>query len=666
MCRIHFRVKRVLSTKFIILLCGFLVLYLITNRRNSLSSQAGGPIPSDLKYKSDKTSTFQKIGYRSADSESPLHDILQRRERLRRQLKNPFFRAYSFIRGLLVNPGSGRENREEEFELLTNWNNTTLLTQCSYLIENIYQNNPSWTNEEIVKFHNNDNVDDLMMSLMGERVRIYNYCFTHGNLNTLDVLKTKYFKKQGIDPWDYQSRTFPFFKENIDPENYLLWPNIYDLSLESENKLLPKPSFKTGNRQFNLNFLQYWKMLGKGRGIVTTLPIGDIKLFYKQLKVLDYLNNTLPIQIVTTGGASVELFIEELKSYSKSTHQKILLIDTSPMLNTSFASLYIRFFSNKWISILFNTFEEMIFMDVDVVPFVNPNEFFEIDGYKETGIFMYKDRALLNEHTFQYCIDTFRGLEPSMQENELLSKNHVLDRLLRGSSDKSKSAKDQTGQQQTFNSFFIDQKLHHVDSGLVVIDKKRKFDGILMSFLLNIDWKTQRCVYGDKEVFWLGHLFAGSDYAIDATYAGLLGPIGKDDDEATSSTRYHICSAQISHNDGERLMWANGGLKTCKLDNAAEADFDANPDYFSSRYNDKETLEQMYSSALGIDAMIIPDPEVDPWLQIQECQNYMYCAFVTTDVNDSPLDAGSLVKFKSPSLISYNKISNLWNDAVIS
>ncbi|CAI5169063.1 AVN_HP_G0119660.mRNA.1.CDS.1 [Saccharomyces cerevisiae] len=40
--------------------------------------------------------------------------------------------------------------------------------------------------------------------------------------------------------------------------------------------------------------------------------------------------------------------------------------------------------------------------------------------------------------------------------------------------------------------------------------------------MLNLDGKLQRCVYGDKEIFWLGQLYAGQDYSINPVDGSII------------------------------------------------------------------------------------------------------------------------------------------------
>ena len=52
--------------------------------------------------------------------------------------------------------------------------------------------------------------------------------------------------------------------------------------------------------------------------------------------------------------------------------------------------------------------------------------------------------------------------------------------------------------------FFEDNEHNHVDSGVVVLNKRRKFNGLLLGITLNLTPLLHPCSHGDKEFFWLG------------------------------------------------------------------------------------------------------------------------------------------------------------------
>lgn len=570
-----------------------------------------------------------------------------------------------------------------ERNILINWENSLKvprIDKCRYMIEHFYQSDPLWANDKITEFYNIEESDNLIFSLLAERQRIYDYCFLDFDLSPTDVfdyssvsnsvdINGKAIKNPPIqvDASDFQNRMYPFLRrignppqlnfeanpeENKkEPQQAPLWPTIIDLTTGRVSK-----TPENLNKNFNKNFWNNWKNISMGNGIVTTFPEASVKLFAKQLAVLEHLGNPYPIQIVTAFTPSSE-FLNELKTIVKKTEQHVYLVDASPILDPEFAKKNIVNFLNKWVAMIFNTFEQVVFLDVDVIPFVSMDYFFENEGFVETGTLFYKDRVMRTEHTFQYCVDMFHEAEPSKQESDLIGTGLKFDSTTKHFD--RKSAADMA-----YKTFFRNLQLHHVDSGVVVIDKKNKLSGLILSFLFHLDAKVRRCVYGDKEIFWIGQLFAGQDFYIDPIDGSVIGPIIENMDPETEKVESHICATQIAHSDAsDTLIWTNGGLKTCKFANSAANDFTKYPDYFKDRYGDQASLSKIYDAPLRIEGLIVPDSDRNPWLHIRECSEYVYCAFAGNDLNDPDNNLGHTINFNDEERLYFNKISELWNQS---
>ncbi|CAI2051148.1 hypothetical protein SEUBUCD646_0I01580 [Saccharomyces eubayanus] len=552
--------------------------------------------------------------------------------------------------GHFLPPFSTISNDERVLLAQISDNKISKRNKCRYVFEVLYKVDPKWDNVQSAKFHNIDELDNTLISLLGERLRTYDYCFLSGELDPAQI-----FQNSAIDPFDLQKRMFPFLKRVSKESDVMMWPIVTDLST---GESVPNPQVDMESSKFNGNFWSNWRKLSSGRGFVLTMSEKDVPLFLKQLKVMEFLKNVLPFQIITTGNDLSLESIGKISKIAKEVGQKVYLIDCSTMLDSEFSKAFISFFQNKWVATLFNTFKEFILLDADVVPFVKSDYFFNSPSYKRSGILLFKDRVMQNEHTFDYCVEMLSGVEPSGQEHRLISSKLIFDSSLSFSSSSSEEAS-------VYYNFFEKLQLHHVDSGLVVVNKREKINGLLMSFMLNLDGKMQRCVYGDKEIFWLGQLYAGQDYSINPVDGSVIGPVDGQtgNDGESSNSNYYICSAQIAHSDSEnQLLWTNGGLKTCKIPNSAENDFQREPDYFKDRYNEVSTLKGIYDAPLHVEGLIVPDVSVNQWMQIKECSNYMYCAYATGDKHiNSELDAGRVIRFDDEKLKYINDISQVWN-----
>ena len=274
----------------------------------------------------------------------------------------------------------------ETSEVSHYWNKLNSTEQCKHLIKGFYKI-PNWSTEDILKEYENNSVGSLVFTLMVERLRVYDYCFIHGNENLKELINNEDF--DGITSQDFNTRMFPFMNFQ-NSESELIWPTVYDLSKSNgiTNAVVQPPHIEDIDT-FNANFWQNWAKYSNGKGIVVTMRSSDTLMFYRQLKVLKALGNVLPIQVITTGGEVSEQFIKDLSDYSKQLEQKIYLVDVSNILDKQFVLTHIHNFYNKWIAQLFNTFEEALFIDIDAVPYIPLEEFFNIDSYQNSGILMY-------------------------------------------------------------------------------------------------------------------------------------------------------------------------------------------------------------------------------------------------------------------------------------
>ncbi|AQZ10987.1 MNT3 (YIL014W) [Zygosaccharomyces parabailii] len=548
---------------------------------------------------------------------------------------------------------TGRHSKLSEAEqyLLVKLDNAPLAAKCRYMVDAIYIANSGWTNKLITKYHGNEEVNDMLASLLSERLRMFDYCFLSGGLKVQDILKMdSVVSPEDLERGsseDFMQRMFPFLQENDS-----LWPRVVNLTTKQESRI---PSFAQDSK---VNFWQNWLQFSKGRGLAVTFDPEKSGMFLKQLRVLQKLNNTLPVQVVTSGYEFNAIHIQELSNYAAMTKQDVSLVDCSPVLDKAFTEENIKTFANKWLAALFNTFEEVVLLDVDSVPFVPLERFLDEPQYTSSGMALFKDRIMMNEHTYSYCIDTFNGLQPSHEENKIMGS-----RLMFESIDKEFPNTEEAA---VYRRFFHEGILHHVDSGLVPVNKKKNFSGLLFSFMLNLDSKVQGCVHGDKELFWLGQLYAGSTYAIYSTDAGVIGLLDDSPMEEMTQTAYHVCASQLAHTffsgdtETHELVWTNGGMNTCKHIRAAEKDFERAPDYFQQRYDSVQTLQNVYNAPLHVQGMIIPDTKKKPWMQLRECCEDTFCGMAVEDTADGRNSASTLIQFSHAEQEFLDSISFAW------
>lgn len=539
---------------------------------------------------------------------------------------------------------------EAEKKLLLDLGDAPLDKKCRYMVDALYVADEGWDNQIITNYHGSEEVNDVIVSLLGERMRLFDYCFLSGGLRVQDVMNMDSLVPEDklSSPEDFMQRMFPFLRQGD-----AVWPKIYDLRRGIE---LKPPSLV---QETSVNFLNNWIGSSKGKGIAVTFSPSELTLFRKQLRVLSKLNNTLPIQVVTSGFEFTKSQIDELSQYVIHTNQDVTLVDCSPILDKNFSENHIKVYLNKWLVALFNTFEEVISLDVDTVPFIPIEEFFDEPQYRDTGLALFKDRSMINEHNSVYCLETITGLEPSHEENKLMGTELMFE--------STQKEQPSTEAAMVYQRFFHDKVLHHIDSGLVPLKKTSHFGGLLFSFLIHLDSKVQRCVHGDKEFFWLGQLYAGKNYSIYPQDAGIIGIVEDAQMEALNQNSYRICGSQLAHTfyspkkETHQLTWTNGGLSTCKVPSGAEKDFQRLPSYFMERYGDVETTKQLYAAPVHIQAMIIPDVHKLPWLQLRECNDNAFCLSAVEDTEDARNSIGTLIQFTSEEQEFLDSISFAWN-----
>lgn len=530
--------------------------------------------------------------------------------------------------------GSSDRNEQLSFQALPK------IDQCIMLVE-----------ESIRQWHQTPSDRDDSLFLLTEQLRVYDYCFISGGLELSSVFK--HLKDSPCTPIDYNQRLFPYLNSYEFVDKPML-PSIYHITKNGKQEITPIKQINN-IRAFNENFWSSFLNYSSFKGIVVTMSQDDIDMFKKLVSVLRFLDNSLPIQIVTTGNDFDEDGISILSRIVEESDQEIYLVDCSRIINKTYIDDYITGFLNKWVATLFNNLEEIILLDIDSVPFVPPIEFFNIKQYKQSGMYMYRDREILKDGSPQTCLEKFRSLLPSSQE---VSVNMVKFKFtLPKLKDLSRKSQNKLAmEERVFQDFFQLGNMHQVDSGLVVINRRKQLGGLLTAFALHLSQKFEECVHGDKEYFWLGPLIAGKDYSIDSTDAGTMGMLYETEEHGTG-----ICATQIAHaNEEDDLMWVNGGLNICKFNDAADKDFEVNEPFFKGRYKDLETLQAIYASPLQMDGIVIPDVETTQWMQTRECTQYRFCAYFNESATKSSTN-GRVIRLTPGQTERYNKISSLWS-----
>lgn len=508
---------------------------------------------------------------------------------------------------------------------------------CQNYFNTLYNLNEEWS----INGFNNDEPSYLSKKHCIDSIRhlrVYGKCYITESNSYNDIQLV-------------ESRLLPLFTRDMPV--YLRWngSSFIDEIYHSESNV---------NEESKLNFQKsFWgeiKKNMKGRGIVISIGEGGVSETKRLIKVLKYLNNTLPIQLVHKGDLSINAMKELIDVASKNIEdggteilngfQDILFVNAERAINSEYIHLFQRF-SNKWIASLFTSFEEMILMDSDSVPFVNPSEFFDNIHYGNTGALFFRDRA--NGETLKSSEASFYSkFFPSEDEINVLGVSGV-----------STITKE--------NTFFKFNSKHVMESGMVVIKRSTHLVGLLISTVMQFWKETSRPVYGEKELFWLGQSLSGNEnYQFNENTAAAIGILKYDKNKAPS-----VCSTQPAHFDhNSRLLWLNGGLRKCKIP-SWDLDFNKHR-RIRNLYNSKELLKANYQSPIEVNGAVIP-PNMIPnkferFLNLGHgfkkipsmgCNGYVWCASSSPEVG---IDGhrGKVITFLTDEIAHINHIINIW------
>lgn len=385
--------------------------------------------------------------------------------------------------------------------------------------------------------------------------------------------------------------------------------------------------FSAGSGSYWLRYLS----AASGKGIVITINDAHVDFAGRLLHVLRSHGTALPVQFVHLGDLSDEnkRYLEDVAHGSLS----IEFLDVSTCLSPGFDTIRKGFYV-KFLASIFSTFEEIILMDADVVPFVDPETFFDFKGYKNSGAFFFKDRELTEKLS-------------DSQVNFFMSMLPTQDNILQTPIDKHKYA----------NNFFNYRSKHVMESGVVVLNRAQHLSGLIIALSLQYWYLSGRILYGDKDLFWLGQLISGnSQYEFNECSAAAIGIL---------ETNTTICSTQIAHlGPDRRLLWTNGALVNCKR-NTWRTDYIKHSFVRHKFNNSMLEIRKFHTSPINITHAIIPASldllngenitAVRSSFKRDDrrgCAGRFYCA--TSD------DGGELVEFSPEDRDAYKKIIDLW------
>ncbi|KAG2736358.1 hypothetical protein G9P44_000448 [Scheffersomyces stipitis] len=409
--------------------------------------------------------------------------------------------------------------------------------------------------------------------------------------------------------------------------------------------LSTKESTSSTEQESNERFC-FWKEVLKsmsGSGIVVSASDQQVTEVMNLLKVLRFLENELPIQIVHKGDLNrdSQKRIIEIGRGVDTPHDKfkqnVWFVDVSNCLHIDHLNKFTRF-KNKWLSVLFSSFEEIILMDADTVPLVKPSTLLQNEKYKRSGALFFKDRAL-SETIWSSEVYLYKSLLPNNLEQRVFGTALQTKRIFE-------------------NTFFRLNRRHFMESGLVVLNRNHHMTGLLMGCQLNMWDLTSKPVHGDKELFWLGQLLSGQeDFEFANKHAAAIGQVEQ------SGKIKKVCSTQVAHfDDNGELIWINGGLSTCKK-NSACYDYSRFKN-LRGNFNSCLSLDSYYQHPIAPKVALITAPKEYSmfqrslgWKQQPDlgCLGYFWCTH-----SDSNAENDELIEFNSTFREYFQNLANIW------
>ncbi|CAH6719883.1 putative alpha-1,3-mannosyltransferase Mnn14p [[Candida] jaroonii] len=513
-----------------------------------------------------------------------------------------------------------------------------------WLIKDLADNEkPALSDEEIEKEYN-----DSWKKIVEEEQVIHNY-FTNLNIFNKCYVENKHSRKN-LDEKNLIKKLMPYLS--------FKYPEIEDYNL---NKLHLTDDLP------NENFLMNLKSNLQGRGIVLTIKDSHVDDTIRLIKLLRFLGNQLPIQVVYFKNLSeeskkklIDICRSDLVIGNPLPLQEIYFVNVSRAVQEKYLHKF-EGFGNKILATLFNTFEEMILLDADTVILKPPHEFFDMAKYKQNGTIFFKDRKTVEFRTTNDLI-FFKKMLPSK-----------LDTIAFGI--------DQPTNYSLTNDFFQGLN-HYMESGMVVINKKQHFFKPFIMAQLNFIYPVSTRIYGDKELFWLSWVIMGDEsYSFNKHFAAAIGETTpnneryKDIGKAKNFHSKELCSnhpAHINDEDDHTLLWFNSGFKFCGQNYKAEEEFAS-----KKRYTNLQTIESFktfFDSKLIIKQAIIPpsksirvdstDGESDrSWLNMRQyCNGYTWCAYssIGEDGDKDENLQGIIIEYSPDEINYFKQLGNVW------
>lgn len=522
--------------------------------------------------------------------------------------------------------------------------------------------------------------DEQLLHDFTSHVRVFDRCFLDGYKNEQSknsfVAQQRNFLKRTIDfepTLDVKSFQSPIHKNqvacsDIESKIFPFLSREYPIFTRWDGTKHFFPGSKLSGLPNKECFITDFRLRINGKGIVITIGDNQLDDAARLIRILRYFRNSYPIQIMYHSGLS-DLSMDRIvliarEDYHGFPAQDIWFVNIKRAIKPSYLNKFDGF-ANKILAMVFNSFEEVLFLDADAAILKSPDYFFSLKKYVETGAYFYRDRAALDSRG-RADIKFFQKLLPSIEDSMVFNI-------------------EQTNNYTLENGFFNGMG-HYMESGIVIVNRKKHFIQPFMMSVISFYNPVNGRIYGDKEMFWLAVAISGrNDYHFNENAAAAVGELMPASEQSNPNMKAKkLCSAHPAHISGEdnhTLVWINSGFRFCSK---ARTSYYSSKDDFQRQemfkwFKTEEEMVEMFDSALVVKHAIIPpfspkgsvrnneDEPQDFWHMTSYCYNYMWCAYSRVggkynfegEVIDNHID-GQLIELGDEQTLNFAKVASYW------
>lgn len=522
----------------------------------------------------------------------------------------------------------------------------------------------------------NEQITDKTLDVMSA-IRIFGKCFIEDTLEESPA-------SDELNCGGYESSLFPWLTG--------LYPNYHRWNGDSSSGNLPAVSSSADENtpfeeeldlinKYGKNFggqlkikrsspscfLSQMRNDASGKGIVVYATNYDVDNLIRLGNVLRGLKNTLPIEIIHRNSISIKNQKRIIKSMRQPAHgfkpsafprQEVWFVNIKNSLKDYFEvnwNLKGRRFmapsfsnsSGKVLAALLNSFEEMVLIDIDTIPLISPLELLQLNEYSTNGVLLFHDKQLTQQVAKGHT-EYLKHLLPTKLDS------HFFNIPLVNSATISKTILSEH------------YKNSAMDDGIVLMNRKQHFTGLLTALSLNVLNETPRNINSGKDILSLGLLISGDTHIkyndVNAAAIGELTKVGRS--KFVNSASRELCSSHTGQLDSkDRLLYIKSGFQVCDKPESAIMDHSKN----LFRFFNEEELKAYYESSLQITAAIVPpvqemahselDTPLKGWDNADNyCEGRLVCAYNMVGEKFK----GKLVEFSSKSFAKYRYLASLW------